>query len=60
MYILATTPFTPWPLRAFGVLFLPMVSAWACISETVRCRKLILVGTLDRGVGVQCYGVTLI
>ena len=43
--------FTP-PLRAVGVLFSPMVSGWAgrrqekvclaCISETVRCRKLIL------------------
>ena len=47
------TDFTPQPLRAVGVLFLPMVSGWAggwvggkvslgCISETVRCRKLIL------------------
>ena len=44
--------FTPQPLRAVGVLFSPMVSRWAggrrekvssgCISETVRCRKLIL------------------
>ena len=48
--------FTPQPLRAFGVLFSPMVSGWAgvwvgrrreivcpgCISETVRCGKLIL------------------
>ena len=44
--------FTPQPLRAAGVLFSPMVSGWAggqrekvcpgCISETVRCRKLIL------------------
>ena len=43
---------TPQPLRAVGVLFSPMVSEWAagqrekvcpgCISETVRCRKLIL------------------
>ena len=43
--------FTPQPLRAVGVLFSPMVSGWAgrrweevcpaCISETVRCRKLI-------------------
>ena len=47
---------TPQPLRAVGVLFSPMVSGWAggraggrreivcpgCISETVRCRKLIL------------------
>ena len=36
-----------------------------CISETIRCRNLILVtnkllGTLVRGVGVQPYGVTLI
>ena len=44
--------FTPQPLRAVGVLFSPMVFGWAggrreivcpgCISETVRCRKLIL------------------
>ena len=44
--------FTPQPLRAVGVLFSPMMSGWAggrrekvcpgCISETVRCRKLIL------------------
>ena len=48
--------FTPQPLRDVGVLFSPMVSGWAggqvggqrekdcpgCISETVRCRKLIL------------------
>ena len=44
--------FTPQSLRAVGVLFSPMVSGWAggrrekvclgCISETVRCRKLIL------------------
>ena len=47
---------------AVGVLFSPMVSGWSggrvdgrreivcpgCISETVRCRKLIL-GTLVRG-----------
>ena len=43
---------TPQPLRAVGVLFSPMVSGWAggwrekvcpgCISDTVRCRKLIL------------------
>ena len=42
----------PQSLRAVGVLFSPMVSGWAggwreevcpaCISETVRCRKLIL------------------
>ena len=49
------TILTPQPLRAVGVLFSPMVSGWAggcagggkivcpgCISETVRCRKLIL------------------
>ena len=46
------TRFTPQPLRAVGVLFSPMVSEWAggrreivcpgCISETIRCRKLIL------------------
>ena len=50
---------TPQPLRAVWVLFSPMVSGMgrraagkvcpACISETVRCRKLILVGTLVRG-----------
>ena len=44
--------FTPQPLMAVGVLFSPMVSGWSggrreivcpgCISETVRCRKLIL------------------
>ena len=46
--------FTPQPLRAVGVLFSPIVSGlggWVgvwekacpgCISETVRCRKLIL------------------
>ena len=47
---------TPQPLMAVGVLFSPMVSGWSggrvggrreivcpgCISETVRCRKLIL------------------
>ena len=31
-----------------------------CISETVRCRKLILGRHCLRGVGVQCHGVTLI
>ena len=50
------TVFTPQPLMAVGVLFSPMVSGWSggwasgrreivcpgCISETVRCRKLIL------------------
>ena len=49
---LETINFYPTPLRAVGVLFSPMVSGWAgrrqekvcpgCISETVRCRKLIL------------------
>ena len=44
--------FTLQPIRAVGVLFSPIVSGWAgwqrekvcpgCISETVRCRKLIL------------------
>ena len=48
--------FTPQPLRAVGVLFSPMVSRWvggraggrreevcpACISESIRSRKLIL------------------
>ena len=47
---------TPQPLMAVGVLFSSMVSGWSvgraggrreivcpgCISETVRCRKLIL------------------
>ena len=51
-----TVIFTPQPLRAVRVLFSPMVSGWerghpgrqqekvclGCISETVRCRKLIL------------------
>ena len=50
--ILTKMLFTPQPLRAVGVLFSPMVSGWVggrweevcpgCISETVRCRKLIL------------------
>ena len=54
--LLVLAIFTPQPLRAVGVLFSPMVSGWAggraggrwekvclgCISETVRCRKLIL------------------
>ena len=49
--ILNSEVFTPQPLRAVRVLFSPMVSGWAdggkkvcpvCISETVRCRKLIL------------------
>ena len=56
--------FTPQPLRAVGVLFSPMVSGWAsgravgqreivclgCISETVRCRKLILGRDIGWGV----------
>ena len=43
--------FTPQPLRPVGVLFSPMESGWVvgrrekvcpgCISETVKCRKLI-------------------
>ena len=59
-FLMYKLPFTPQPVRAVGVLFLPMVSGWAggrpggrvggrreivcpgCISETVRCRKLIL------------------
>ena len=54
--------------RAVRVLFSPKVFGLVgglrekvclgCISETVRCRK--LVGTLVRGVGVQRHGVTLI
>ena len=56
--------FTPQPLRAVGVLFSPMVSGRAggrlggrreivcpgCISETVRCRKLILGRDIGYGV----------
>ena len=42
--------FTPQPLMAVGVLFSPMVSGWACISETIRCRK--LVRGRDIGYGV--------
>ena len=56
LFTLASIIFTPQPLRAVGVLFSPIVSGWAggrasgrreivcpgCISETVRCRKLIL------------------
>ena len=48
------------PLRAVGVLYSPMVSRWAgwwwgkdcpgCISETIKCRKLIL--GRDIGLGV--------
>ena len=44
--------FTPQHLRAVGILFSAILSGWAggrrenvcpgCISETVRCRKLIL------------------
>ena len=30
-----------------------------CISETIRCRKLILGRDIAWGVGVQCHGVTL-
>ena len=56
--------FTPQPLRAVGVLFSPMVSGWAggwvagkvcqvCISETLRCRKLIL-----RHIGWGCRCAT--
>ena len=46
-------------LRAAGKVCL------GCISETVKCRKLILgttklVGTLVGGAGVQRHGVTLI
>ena len=58
-------------LRAVGILFSPMVSGLAggqrkkvcpgCISETVRCRKLILGRDIGLGgVGVQRHGVTLI
>ena len=44
----AVQVFTPQPLRAVGVLFLPKVSGWAggkkfvwAVSQTVRCRKFI-------------------
>ena len=53
---------TAQPLRAVGVLFSPMVSRWEgrqrekvcqfCISETVRCGKLIL--GRDIGWGCKC------
>ena len=56
------TIFTRQPLRAVRVLFSPMVSGWAgeqwekvcpdCISETVRCRKLI--PGRDIGWGCRC------
>ena len=65
------TVFTPQPLRAVRVLFSLMGSGWVagwwgkacpdCISETVRCTKLIC--DRDTGecvVGVQHHGVTLI
>ena len=51
--------FTPQPLKAVGVLFSPMVSGWTggrekvcpgCISETVRCRKLMLGRDIGKGV----------
>ena len=54
--------FTPQPLRAVGVFFSPMVSGWVgrrpekvcpgCISEPVRCRKLILGKNI--GWGCRC------
>ena len=53
--------FTPQPLRAVRVLFLLMVSGWAggwekvcpgCVSEPVRCRKLVL--GRDIGWGFRC------
>ena len=44
--------FIPQPIRAVRVLFSPMASGWVgvgaeevcpgCISETIRCRQLIL------------------
>ena len=56
--------FTLQPLRAVGILFSPTVSGWAggllekvylaCISETVRCRKLIL----GRNICWQCRCAT--
>ena len=52
IFLLPEFCFYPTALRAVGVLFSPMVSGWAggrreevcpaCISEAVRCRKLIL------------------
>ena len=59
--------FTPQPLRAVQVLFSPVVSGLVvgkaclgCISETLRCKMLILGGIFLGGVGVQCHGVTMI
>ena len=52
-----STFLSPQPLRADKVLFSPIVSGWAggwqekvclgCISETARCRKLILARDID-------------
>ena len=60
IYAKVSALFTRQPLRAVGVLFSPMVSGWTggrreivcpgCISETVRCRKLIR--GRDIGLGV--------
>ena len=59
---------TPQPLRAVGVLFSPMVSGWACerrekvcpgcISETVKCRKLIFGRDISWGVVRMCRCAT--
>ena len=53
--IVTVVSITSQPLRAVGVLFSPMVSEWvggrtgggkkvclSCMSETIRCRKLML------------------
>ena len=52
--------FTPQPLRAVRVLFSPILSEWVggrwekvclgCVSETVRCRKLITGRDIGKGV----------
>ena len=48
LYLVVAVIFTPQPLKAVRVLFSPMVGGRrekvypGCISETVRCRKLIL------------------
>ena len=67
--------FTLQNIRAVGLVFSPMASRWVvgyfvgagagkvclgCISKTLRCRKLKLVGTLVGGTGLYCHGVTLL
>ena len=65
--------FTPQPLRCAGIVF-PMMSrrefgqasGWqekaypGCITETLRCRKLVIDRDIGWGVGVQCHGVNMI